>query len=453
MHPEETMLDRANRAVFANAAAVRNSAYAPKYHIFAPSGWINDPNGLVRFGGRYHVFYQHYPYAPHWDSMHWGHASSADLAHWRHEPVALAPDQPYESGCFSGSAVDDGGVLTLVYTAHLNGDPAIQTQCVARSRDGGRTFEKSPLNPVIPAYPPEGSPDFRDPKVWRQDGRWQMVVGSSHEGRGCALLYASDDLEHWDYRGVMAESDGALGSMWECPSFCRVDGWDVLVVSPMNMPGHKNIAMFGQFDCAAGRMTIDHWQDLDLGEHYYAAQVMEDGERSLLIGWMNMWGKPDPAAEHGWSGALTLPRVMRIENGRLVQLPAPELNALRGAQLVEGGCPRCVEKLEGNALEIDIRMERGRFDILDGDEALLSFCLEENSVSMTCGEETVSAPLILADMPKGLRIFVDRSSVECFANGGEVCFTQRIYPRGKLAYRASGDICANAWALEDAFEC
>jgi beta-fructofuranosidase len=204
MNQNETL--RGDAAAAGLAKTAQGSRWYPNYHIAAVGGWINDPNGLVRFGDRYHVFYQHHPYSPEGGPMHWGHVSSADLAHWRREPIALAPDQPYETGCFSGSAVDDNGTLTLIYTAHNDNCPVKETQCVARSTDGGRTFVKSPLNPVIPMYPAEGAPDFRDPKVWRQGDRWLLVAGTVHEGRGAAVLYESRDLERWDYRGVLCES-------------------------------------------------------------------------------------------------------------------------------------------------------------------------------------------------------------------------------------------------------
>lgn len=449
----ETMIDRANAAAFSKAEAVRSSAYALKYHIAAPSGWINDPNGLIHFGGRYHVFYQHYPYEPRWDSMHWGHVSSADLAHWKHEPVALAPDQPYEKGCFSGSAVDDNGTMTLIYTAHDDDNPIMETQCVARSFDGGQTFVKSPLNPVIPNFPPECTKDFRDPKVWKQDGRWQMVCGTSHNGKGCVVLYTSDDLEHWEYRGVMAESDGTMGWMWECPNFCHVDGQDVLMVSPMGMPGHKNIALFGKFDCASGRMTIDSWQDLDVGEHYYACQVMEYGDRVLLFSWMNMMGAPDPSVEDDWCGAMTIPRELHMREGRLLQAPAPELKALRGEQLVSDGCPMCISKLKGSSLEIIVGMTEGEFTIRDGEETLFNVSVAGGQVFFALpGGKISTAALTTECTDPGLHIFVDRSSVECFVNGGEVSFSERIFPKGELSYSASGDIHADAWVLGDAFE-
>lgn len=451
----EFTLERANAAVTAGAEAVKNSAYSLRYHITAPCGWINDPNGLVRFGDRYHVFYQHYPYEPKWGPMHWGHVTSTDLAHWHHEPVALAPDQPYEKGCFSGSGVDDNGTLTLLYTAHDNDNPIMETQCVARSFDGGQTFVKSPLNPVIPNFPEGCTKDFRDPKVWKQDGRWQMVCGTSHNGNGCVVLYTSDDLDHWEYRGIMAESDGSMGFMWECPNFCRVDGQDILMISPMGMDGHKNIALFGKFDCAAGRMTIDHWQDLDLGEHYYACQVMEDGDRTILFSWMNMWNTPDLSKADNWCGALTIPRELHVKDGKLLQAPIPELQKLRGEQLISGGCPNCVKKLSGTCVELIIGMKEGEFALGTGGEDLLTVNVSGDSVTFTLANgRAVSAPLTLACDRPGLHIFVDRSSVEVFVNGGEASFSERVFPKdGVFSYRVTGDITADAWTLNDAFEC
>jgi beta-fructofuranosidase len=112
-----------------------------------------------------------------------GHAKSKDLVHWIHLPVALAPSEDYDCGskndhgCFSGSAVVDNENLYLIYTGHsIERDP-MQVQCIATSIDG-INFEKSTQNPVVNQIPPAGTKDFRDPKVWKHNDTWYMVVGS-----------------------------------------------------------------------------------------------------------------------------------------------------------------------------------------------------------------------------------------------------------------------------------
>ena len=86
-------------------------------HLKAPGNWINDPNGFIYYKGMYHLFYQYFPYAPQWGTMHWGHAVSKDLTNWEHCGIALFPTK-YEdqNGCFSGSAVEKNGKLYLYYT-------------------------------------------------------------------------------------------------------------------------------------------------------------------------------------------------------------------------------------------------------------------------------------------------------------------------------------------------
>ena len=450
-------VERANDEIRARAAEVRRSPYAPRYHIAPPCGWMNDPNGLCRSGGRYHAFYQYYPYAPKWGPMHWGHASSADLAHWRHEPVALAPDQPYEAGCFSGSGTDDAGVLTLIYTAHDDSRAVKEAQCVARSFDGGRTFVKSAANPVIPA-PPEGwSSDFRDPKIWRQEGRWMLVVGASRDGRGCAALYEAGDVEHWRFRGALCESDGALGEMWECPSYCRVDGQDLLIVSPMGMAGHKNIAIFGAFDSQAGRMTVDHWQEVDLGGDFYAAQTLDDGGRTLLFGWMDMWNREHPTEADGWAGALTIPRELSAREGRLLQRPPRELEALREAALVDSDDASALAAVRGDSWELHagLRGPDGTFSFSDAEGELLRVELAAGRATFVQpGQAPVCAELRLPFDGAELRAFVDRCSIECFVNGGEACYTCRVYPRGGAVSCALDGAArrVRAWRLGDAFE-
>ena len=51
------------------------------YHLMPPAGWLNDPNGLCWYKGRYHVFFQYSPFTPQGGMKMWGHYSSPDLLH------------------------------------------------------------------------------------------------------------------------------------------------------------------------------------------------------------------------------------------------------------------------------------------------------------------------------------------------------------------------------------
>ncbi|MFQ7059052.1 MAG: glycoside hydrolase family 32 protein, partial [Turicibacter sanguinis] len=157
-----------------------------KYHMMPTVGWMNDPNGLIQYKGDYHLFYQYYPYDDVWGPMHWGHATSKDLLKWTDQEVALAPDQSYESGCFSGGAIVKDDELYLMYTSHIeaadNGGVQKQTQSIAVSHDG-KTFVKYANNPVIKETAiPEGASkaDFRDPNPSIEMGTI-VLVGSKTE--------------------------------------------------------------------------------------------------------------------------------------------------------------------------------------------------------------------------------------------------------------------------------
>ena len=249
--------------------------HRPRYHFLPPDGWTNDPNGVIQWEGRYHLFYQHNPHGPFWDTIHWGHAVSRDLVHWEDLPVALTPSPsgPDKDGCFSGCAVDDNGVPTLLYTGFAD---AKQTQCLATSHDGLLTWEKFGGNPVL-ATPPGGVRplDFRDPWVWREGDAWYMVLvsGLTSSGGGVALLYRSADLRHWERLPHLLTGEvETTGEVWECPNFFPLGDKHVLIVSVW--PKHSVHYFVGAF--ADGRFSPETHGVLDPDGSFYAPLTMQE---------------------------------------------------------------------------------------------------------------------------------------------------------------------------------
>ena len=238
----------------------------PRFHVTGGVGWINDPNGFSVYKGEYHLFFQYYPYDTKWGPMHWGHVKTNDFVHWDRLPCALAPDQPYDKdGCFSGGAVElpDGRQL-IMYTGNRNtrrsngSIVSCQTQCLAVG--DGADYTKIPNNPVLDAkdLPEGGSPvDFRDPKIWYEEGKFHAVVGNrSADKSGSILLFESGDGFDWHFASILASCHNQFGKMWECPDFFELDGRHVLLTSPQDMssmglefhPGNSTLCIIGSYD-------------------------------------------------------------------------------------------------------------------------------------------------------------------------------------------------------------
>ena len=311
------------------------------YHFMAQTGWINDPNGLIYYKGKYHFFYQYNPYYGFWDYMHWGHAISDDMLHWEYLPLALAPSEFYDDhfrgGCFSGSAIEHDGKLFLMFTGTTNNGKGFeQTQCIAYSEDGIH-FEKYEGNPVLTA--PDGIPtyQFRDPKVWKHDGTYYMVCGASRDNKAQALLYRSKDMLHWEFFNVLAESRGEWGYMWECPDFYPMGDRYVLMFSPMGAGERTVVYLVGDFDYETGKFNYHINGEIDWGFDYYAPQsfLTPDGRR-IIVGWANAWDWMPfwkdwgPTYKEGWCGSYNIPREVRMkEDGTLQFIPIKEIESLR----------------------------------------------------------------------------------------------------------------------------
>lgn len=312
----------------------------PRVHFLPPANWMNDPNGLSQWQGQYHLFYQYNPEGAFHNRIHWGHTISDDLVHWQDCPVALIPTPggADQDGCWSGCTINHEGVPTLFYTGV---NP--QAVCVATSQDRLLTWQKRP-QPVISAPPAgleAGTPwDFRDPFVWQEGEMWYMVIGSRQVGvGGKVLLYRSPDLRNWEYRHALLEGDMHqpapywTGTMWECPNFFRLGEKYVLIISYQDgETGHLLYPGYVVGDFVDERFYPLTHGLLEYGGAMYAPQVMLDDQgRRLLWGWLMEGRGRDAQISAGWSGVMTLPRVLSLrDDNHLTLEPAPELAMLRG---------------------------------------------------------------------------------------------------------------------------
>ncbi|MGG1311483.1 glycoside hydrolase family 32 protein [Cohnella laeviribosi] len=439
------------------------SEYRLNYHLMSEFGWMNDPNGFIQYKGEYHLFYQHYPYRPEWGPMHWGHAVSRDLIRWNYLPVALAPDKPFDrDGCFSGSAIEKDGALYLMYTGHIMTGPDpkndyYQIQNLAVSEDGVR-FRKVDDNPVIGLshIPPGASrKDFRDPKVFRRDGRYYAVLGSNDgQGNGQILLYRSEDLIRWAFVCVMAKSDGNMGDNWECPDFFELDGLDVLMFSPQRMPPqgrdyrnlHSTVYMWGRWNAVDETFQAEGYAPMDQGFDFYAPQsTLDDRGRRIVVAWMDTWETEIPTQNgHYWAGALTLPREMVRKGGKVLFKPVQEIERYRGelfqirdlildgeTELAAGGdsyeLEAVFEARDAERFGLKLRVGENEQTVLSYSTVDGVFCLDRNLSGIgPKGVRETEVPL--CDGKLLLRAFVDRSSVEVFLQDGEKVMTARIYP-------------------------
>lgn len=485
-------IKKAQQAVEEAKKKVEKTPYRLGYHIMAPAHWINDPNGLIQWNGEYHVFYQHHPYSEKGGPIHWGHVKSRDLVHWEHLPIALAPDEDYDkSGCFSGSAVDDDGILTLIYTGHINvneeTDEFIEVQCIATSEDGIR-FTKHPQNPVIAEPPKGGSWHFRDPKVWKHHDSWYMALGNQIDQLGHVIFYESKDLIHWNYEGVLAKTDGKLGYMFECPDFIELDGKHILLFSPQGIEPegdlyqnlHQTGYLIGEFDYETKAFKHGEFEELDKGFDFYAVQsFVDDKGRRIVIGWMNMWESHMPEQEHGWAGALTIPRELELrDDGKLLMKPVDELQLLREDKIsIPSMLVSKITKLpevKGDRLEII-----ATFSLTNTSAETFGLhvrCSENGSEKTTVRYSRKEGKVIVDRSCSGkgeggvrkaeidttgqdtitLHFFIDRSSLELFVNDGELAMTSRIYPDplslGVEVFAEGGTaelVELEAWSLKD----
>ncbi len=444
----------------------------PAFHLSARVGWMNDPNGFSFYQGCYHMFYQYHPYDSHWGPMHWGHAVSKDMIHWNYLPAALAPDSPYDrDGCFSGSAITmpDGSQLLMytgiIYEQDERGDTRqVQTQNIAVG--DGTDYVKYQGNPVLTEddLPEGGSPyAFRDPKIWREeDGTYKAVVANEHIGQGGRMvIFSSEDGFSWHFDSVMLENHYRIGCMWECPDYFELEGKQILIGSAQDMlpkgleyhNGNGTFYMTGTYDSKSKQFIEEANYSLDYGIDFYAPQTIltPDGRR-VMIGWMQNWDTCNlHVASTPWFGQMSLPRELSIKDGRLIQKPIREFDALRTNMVVHDDVrifhdEISLEGVQGRLIDMEIELFPDpevplfqkfavRFAKNDEYHTAVSFRPHEGILKIDRKFSGSRRAIIhqrraRINHDKGrlkLRIILDRFSVEVFVNDGEKVLSATIF--------------------------
>ena len=477
--------------------------YRPSYHFSPERNWMNDPNGLVYHNGEYHLFYQYNPFGTKWGHMSWGHAVSEDLIQWQHLPVALQEED--NTMIFSGSVVVDKGnrsnlcpgpeedCMVAIYTSHI--EDSIQHQSIAFSNDSGRTWQKYSQNPVLDL----GKRDFRDPKVfWHEESnKWIMAVALPLDYK--VQFYSSDNLVDWQYLSEFGNV-GNTSKIWECPDLFPLtiekDGsthtkWVLIVSAGGPQKEYVGVQYFiGNFDGNSFQLdeSFDSPKWVDFGKDFYASVTFNHVPNNrILVGWANNWAYAQDIPTSSWRGAMAIPRELTLITDPegsffLRQQPFSGLARIRRAghrfrDITLTNEIAQVEELDSsNILELNIQ-----FEILDAAEfgirmetennfhTLLKYSTETQSLifdrtkgsdtlfnELFVGIDTVMIPL--EDTNLDLRVFLDQSIIEVFAENGKYTLVNQVFPDGAISlswYAKDGSVVvkkAEAWELGSIWE-
>lgn len=462
-----------------NVAAIEKNAdmtegrFRLGHHLMPPVGWLNDPNGLCWYKGKYHVFFQYAPFDVEGGLKFWGHYTSEDMIDWKYEGTALYPDSSYDChGVYSGSALVDDGKLHLFFTGNvkIDGDydyinEGRETSTLHVESEDGIHFSNKEEVISFSEYPEEFTCHIRDPKVWKENGKYFMVLGGRLKGdKGAVLVYESGDLKEWKLLRTITTPE-VFGYMWECPDYFELDGEKILSVSPQGLTREEfrfqNIYQSGYFILKEdGSVDVKDFREWDMGFDFYAPQTFTDVQgRRILIGWMGM---PDADEEYvnktieeGWQHCLTVPRELKLKDGKILQYPVKELENLRKEKTVlndeNSAVELRVEVNEGFDLVLEeIALTGSSFQISMGGKMLFRYengTAEIGFPGVTGAGRKVRKAQI--NELRNIRFLVDTSAAEIYLNDGETVFSTRYYPdREDLLLKIQGGkFKGNLWNL------
>ena len=411
--------------------------FRPLYHHTPVYGWMNDPNGMFYKDGVWHLYYQWNPYGSQWENMTWGHSTSRDLIHWEAQPTAIEAD--WLGSIFSGSCVTNGDEVVAMYTSAGHH----QTQSIAVSKDGGRTFTKYAGNPVLTT---SDVADFRDPRpFWNEDIKaWNLILAAGQEMR----IYSSKDLKDWKYESSFGKEYGNHGGVWECPDLFELRNGEnekmrkwVLIcnINPGGPFGGSATQYFvGQFDghkfTCESKPEITKW--LDYGKDHYATVSFYNApdNRRTVLAWMSNWQYANQVPTKQFRSANSIARDLGLFECKgetyVSVVPSKEMLAVRGAKVKQPteACEIVIDVKK--QAEIVLSNAKGEQVTMKYDGLKQTFTMDRTksgdvsfSDAFPCVTEAPTYGTI-----KQLRIFIDRCSIEAFDADGKMAMTNLVFP-------------------------
>ena len=456
------------------AARLAADPMRPRFHLLPAKNWMNDPNGPIYFNGKYHMFFQYNPLAPTWGDMSWYHSVSEDMLHWKHLPLAFTPTPGSSDayGCFSGSCILVGKRVYAVYTGTKessrelstikDGEDRIQeSQCLAYSDDPQLITWTKLAEPIVPLPPPGMNiTGFRDPSAWKQGEWFYMTVGSGIAlTGGCVLLYRSQDMKTWEYlhpltsgvwNGTKTANPCPDGEMWECPEFFALDGGHVLIYSTLD----KVFWQSGKLDDVTMKFVGLKTGELDLGAFYAPKTQLDAKNRRILWGWIPEKRPESAMREAGWSGMMSLPRVMHLDaDGTLRVTSLPETSSLRAAavhaQETRDGRMTTLSGATGEFLFTAPQSGSSQTTISAGSSEIVQVLYSaQKHAFVIAGKEIALQP---SDIPT-VHGFVDGSVVELIL-GERAGYTRRFYyedrsaPNVTILVTGTQNVTFDAWEI------
>ncbi|WP_373777249.1 glycoside hydrolase family 32 protein [Glaesserella sp.] len=421
--------------------------FRPTYHLVPPTGLLNDPNGLIFDGEKYHIFYQWFPYDAIHGMKHWKHYITKDFQHFS-EADPLIPDEMFEShGCYSGGAILWDNKIVAFYTGNTrraSDNQRVPHQNIAIFDKAGKLLEKRCIIDQAPAGYTE---HVRDPKPFvTAEGKIRFVLGAQRENlSGTALLYEMDNLEDTPRllsELAIADFDNSHVFMWECPDLFHLDGKDIFVWSPQGKSREARSfqnnyhATYALGQLSGNILNAEHIEELDYGFDFYAPQTIQSA-KGILFGWIGLPDLTYPTDKYKWHSMLTMPRQMNVKNSKLYQFPVNEICAkLANKQTIRINGKQEIANLETSYLQINVQNQPlvvKFFNNVKGQHLVLRYENGLLTLDRSASEQTKEMKKFdlqrhcEVERLEHIDIFFDRSVVEIFLNHGEKVLTSRFF--------------------------